>query len=122
MSSTLLASSDLDIIKEIIQHKMAKDMTVVGASIAIIENGEVEFLNFGLLNQEKKLVMRSDTLFEIGSISKTLTSLALASMVKEGKGKLTDPVQKYLPKDVNMPTRNGLIYILQQEIYDTSLL
>jgi D-alanyl-D-alanine-carboxypeptidase/D-alanyl-D-alanine-endopeptidase len=107
MSSTLLASSDTDIIKEIIQHKIAKDMTAVGASIAIIENGEVEFLNFGLLNQDKKLAISSDTLFEIGSISKTLTSLALAGMVKEGKVKLTDPVQKFLPKDVNMPTRNG---------------
>jgi D-alanyl-D-alanine-carboxypeptidase/D-alanyl-D-alanine-endopeptidase len=108
MHSTLLfASSDADIIKEIIEHKLTKEMTAIGVSIAIIENNEVEYLNFGLSNVRKKLVTTSDNLFEIGSITKTFTSLALASMVKEGKVKLTDPVQKYLPKNVKMPTRNG---------------
>jgi CubicO group peptidase (beta-lactamase class C family) len=47
------------------------------------------------------------TVFEIGSISKVFTATVLAQLVQEGKVKLDDPVQKYLPSAVHMPTFNG---------------
>src|SRR5689334_14422922 len=48
-----------------------------------------------------------NTVFEIGSISKVFTSTVLAELVQEGKVRLEDPVQKYLPPSVHLPTRNG---------------
>ena len=48
-----------------------------------------------------------NTVFEIGSISKVFTSTVLAQLANEGKVRLDDPVQKYLPSTVKMPTRNG---------------
>jgi CubicO group peptidase (beta-lactamase class C family) len=48
-----------------------------------------------------------NTVFEIGSISKVFTATVLSALVKEGKVKLDDPVQKYLPATVRLPTRNG---------------
>jgi len=48
-----------------------------------------------------------NSVFEIGSISKVFTSAVLAELVQEGKVSLEDPVQKYLPATVHMPTRNG---------------
>ena len=48
-----------------------------------------------------------DTLFEIGSITKTFTSLLLADMVVKGEVKLDDPISKYLPAGVKAPSRNG---------------
>ena len=48
-----------------------------------------------------------NTVFEIGSISKVFTATVLAEMVQEGKVKLEDPVQRYLPSTVQLPTRNG---------------
>lgn len=101
------ASTDSNIIQEIIEHKLTIEKSAVGVSVAIIENDRVEYLNFGLTNKEKKIATNSKSLFEIGSISKTFTSMALASMVKEGKVKLTDPVQQFLPSNVKMPKRNG---------------
>ena len=45
------------------------------------------------------------TIFEIGSITKAFTGALLADMVARGEVKLDDPVQKYLPANVRMPTR-----------------
>ena len=47
------------------------------------------------------------SVFEIGSASKVFTCVALADMVKKGEVKLEDPVAKYLPKSVRMPSRGG---------------
>ncbi|HUR00071.1 MAG TPA: serine hydrolase [Gemmatimonadaceae bacterium] len=48
-----------------------------------------------------------NSVFEIGSITKTFTSTVLAQLVQEGKVRLEDPAQKYLPATVQMPTRSG---------------
>jgi serine-type D-Ala-D-Ala carboxypeptidase/endopeptidase len=45
------------------------------------------------------------TIFEIGSITKVFTSLALADAVTKGELKLEDPVKKYLPKTITLPRR-----------------
>lgn len=106
-AAPLWASSDSTIIQDIVKHKLNVQKNAVGVSIAIVENGEVEYLNFGHTGLDKKHQVTSDTLFEIGSISKTMTSMALASMVTEGKVKLSDSVQEFLPSSVNMPTKDG---------------
>ena len=46
-------------------------------------------------------------MFDIGSITKTFTTLALADMVKQGIVNLDDPIEKYLPADVKVPQYNG---------------
>ncbi|MGA9837276.1 MAG: serine hydrolase [Gemmatimonadaceae bacterium] len=48
-----------------------------------------------------------NTVFEIGSISKVFTATALADLVQQGKVSLDNPVQRYLPAGVHMPTRDG---------------
>ncbi len=47
----------------------------------------------------------SQTLFEIGSVTKTFTGLVLADMVEHGQLALEDPAQKFLPESVHMPIR-----------------
>ncbi|PWK72583.1 serine hydrolase [Aminobacter sp. AP02] len=49
----------------------------------------------------------ADTGFEIGSITKVFTALALAEMAGRGEVGLDDPVAMYLPATVHMPRRNG---------------
>jgi serine-type D-Ala-D-Ala carboxypeptidase/endopeptidase len=48
-----------------------------------------------------------DSAFEIGSVTKVLTALLLADMVRRGEVALADPVAKHLPKGVKIPQRNG---------------
>jgi CubicO group peptidase (beta-lactamase class C family) len=47
------------------------------------------------------------TRFEVGSITKTFTANLLAQAVLAGSVKLTDPVAKYLPTNVHVPSRGG---------------
>jgi CubicO group peptidase (beta-lactamase class C family) len=44
--------------------------------------------------------------FEIGSITKTFTALLLADMAARREVRLDDPVAKYLPPTVHVPSRN----------------
>jgi len=48
----------------------------------------------------------ADTIFQIGSITKTFTATLLAEAVESGKLKLDTPVAKLLP-DLTVPSRNG---------------
>lgn len=61
-----------------------------------------------------------DTLFEIGSITKVFTSLLLEDMVLKGEVGLDDPVAKYLPADVRVPTRDGKAITLRHLATHTS--
>jgi CubicO group peptidase (beta-lactamase class C family) len=49
----------------------------------------------------------ADTIFEIGSITKVFTAFLLARMVERGEVALDDPVRKYLPASVKVPSRGG---------------
>lgn len=48
-----------------------------------------------------------DTVFEVGSVTKVFTSLVLADMIEKGEVKPDDPVSKFLPATVKVPSRNG---------------
>lgn len=52
------------------------------------------------------------TIFQIGSLTKTFTSLLLADMVERGEVALDDPLQKYLPPDVQLIVRGRPITLL----------
>jgi CubicO group peptidase (beta-lactamase class C family) len=51
--------------------------------------------------------LRPDAIFEIGSITKLFTALLLADMAERGEVRVEDPVSKYLPDAVSVPSRNG---------------
>jgi CubicO group peptidase (beta-lactamase class C family) len=53
------------------------------------------------------LALNGDTLFEIGSITKTFTASLLADMVRRGEVRLDDPVATYLPTSLWVPERRG---------------
>jgi serine-type D-Ala-D-Ala carboxypeptidase/endopeptidase len=53
-----------------------------------------------------------NSVFEIGSISKVFTATVLAELVQEGKVTLDDPVQKFLPSTVHIPSRDGKVITL----------
>ncbi len=49
----------------------------------------------------------ADTLFEVGSVTKTFTALLLADMVLKGEVALTDPAEKFLPDGVRLRDKAG---------------
>ncbi|WP_162233301.1 serine hydrolase [Sphingomonas sp. Leaf33] len=64
---------------------------------------------------------RADTLFEIGSITKTFTGLLLADMVARGEIGLNDPAAKYLPAGWTLPVRGCPITLLDLTTHRSGL-
>lgn len=71
---------------------------IPGISIAIVQSGKDPILlNLGVKSVESEEKVNSQTLFEIGSCSKSFTALAILQLEKEGKVDLDVPVSRYIP-------------------------
>jgi len=101
------ATSNSNQILKIINHKINNEKMGLGVAVAVIDGEKTVFYSIGESHLESKRKVNNETLFEIGSITKTFTATTLASMVIEGKVKLDDPVQMYLPKNVQLPIKNS---------------
>ncbi|KMQ68654.1 hypothetical protein ACM39_08965 [Chryseobacterium sp. FH2] len=73
-----------------------KDQKAVGLSIGILLNGKAYFYNYGEMESGKKMLPANNTIYEIGSITKTFTGIALAQTVLEKKINIQDDIRKYL--------------------------
>ena len=79
----------------------------VGIALGLLEaDGSRRTIVAGSAGAERP-PLGPNTLFEIGSITKVFTGTLLADMARRGEVSLDDPVQKYLPTGVTMPTRGG---------------
>lgn len=78
--------------------KFMSSTHVPGLSLAVIENGELEWAaGFGFADLENNVPASEHTLFRLGSISKSLTATAAMELSEKGKLDLDAPVQKYCP-------------------------
>lgn len=60
---------------------------------------------FGFANTDAHIPNQADTRFDVGSIAKSFTRVAIAQLVEQGKLKLTDKVGAYLPDYPNQTVR-----------------
>ena len=75
------------------------DHTLAGAVTLVASKDKVlDIETIGYADIAAKKPMRPDTLFWIASMSKPITASALMMLVDEGKVKVEDPVEKYLPE------------------------
>ena len=71
---------------------------VVGMSVAVAHRGSMRYTNgFGLADLENGLAARPDTVYRLGSISKTITAVAALQLHDRGRLDLEAPIQKYVP-------------------------
>lgn len=73
------------------------DPNNVGAVIAVVKDGSVLYYHYGEAKKGEGTLPVNTTIFEIGSISKTFTSILLAQAVLDKKISLDDDIRKYLP-------------------------
>jgi len=81
--------------------------TNTGMVIGLVDERGSRIFSAGKLDNATNGEVNGDTVFEIGSITKTFTALLLLDMVKRGEMNLDDPVAKYLPASVSVPARDG---------------
>lgn len=75
------------------------DWRVPGVAIAVVQDGKVIYAKgYGVRDIDKKLPVTTDTLFAIGSISKSFTALNFAILNDQGKVDWDQPVRRYLPE------------------------
>lgn len=107
MSSCVLASNTFaegeikhkeisGVVDGVIRPLMQK-YEIPGMAIAVIVNGESHFYNYGVASLQTQRPITSQTLFEIGSASKTYTATLASYAQVNRKLALSDSASKYLP-------------------------
>ncbi|AEF45346.1 Beta-lactamase [Serratia sp. AS12] len=84
-------------IDAIIQPLMQK-YGVPGMAIAVSVEGKQQFYHYGVASKQTGKPITNQTLFEIGSLSKTFTATLAAYANDEGKLSFAEPASRYLPE------------------------
>lgn len=86
-----------DNVDRIVLERM-KEQNIPGAAVAVIKNGKtVKVKGYGIASLEFGVPVSTDTVFEIGSVSKQMTAAAIMILVEDGKVRLDEKISAYLP-------------------------
>jgi CubicO group peptidase (beta-lactamase class C family) len=79
-----------------------------GIVVAIARRGKVVYHKaFGVTNLQTREPMRADALFRLYSMTKPVASVGLLTLYEQGKFRLTDPLDRYLPQFANVKVYKG---------------
>ncbi len=78
-------------------HDAVRRSGIIGAQLSLINGDEQLDLAAGIADAERGVPMRTDTVMQIGSITKVFNATIVASLVEEGSLDLDTPVREYLP-------------------------
>lgn len=82
-------------------------------AVLVVQSGKVILAKgYGLADRERKVAYTTDTVFDIGSITKPFTGAAILKLEMEGKLNITDPITKYfrvVPEDKKEITLHHLL-------------
>ena len=91
-----------DVVDDRVKAIMA-ERHIPGAAVAVVKGGKVvRIKGYGVASLEFGVPVTTDTVFEIGSVSKQMTAAGVMLLVQDGKVKLDERISKYLPN-----TRRG---------------
>ncbi|MFD4644584.1 serine hydrolase domain-containing protein [Lentzea sp. NPDC058436] len=79
-------------------NELLAEHGVVGAQVAVLRDGEVVDLAAGVLNNVTGEAVTTDSIFQIGSITKVWTATLVQELVNEGLLDLDRPVRDVLPE------------------------
>lgn len=107
---------------KVLEEERAKQ-GVPGVAIGIVIDGELAYSKgFGVVDPATKAVPDADTVYRIGSISKSFTGLALLALRDDGVLDLDDPLSRWIPEanKITYPTRDERPITLRQLAQHTS--
>lgn len=104
----------------ILKERVDVARDTMGLVTATIDGGRPSVAAYGRSGTARPL--DADTVFEVGSTTKVLTSLLLADMVLRGEVAMDDPAAKFLPARVRMPDFEGApVTLLDLATYTSGL-
>lgn len=74
----------------------------IGISVGLLHNGNTHFSNIGKLERGGAIAINEHSIFEIASITKSLTGNLIAMAIQEGKIAPDDFIETHLPKDFQL--------------------
>lgn len=81
---------------------------LAGSVTIVAQDGKILNIDcVGLADLESKRPMQTDTIFWIASMTKPITAVSLMILQDEGKLKVNDPVEKYLPEFASVTIKGG---------------
>jgi len=89
-------------VDEVIRPLM-KQQDIAGMAVAVYANGRAHYFSYGVASKADGKPVTADTLFEIGSLSKTYTATLVALASAEGKLDLQAPARRYQPALAGSP-------------------
>jgi CubicO group peptidase (beta-lactamase class C family) len=102
-----LALADDDVIRDLLKRRVDVEKRSIGMAVCVVAPQQTRVVTWGRERSSDDRPISSDTVFEIGSITKVFTALLLANMTRSGEVALEDPVTRHLPGDFRVPELNG---------------
>ncbi len=81
--------------------QLMQQQQIPGMAVAVLWQGKIFHYSFGQADVAQQRAVTPDTLFELGSISKTFAGVIGAIALERGDIQLTDPVTKHWPQLTN---------------------
>lgn len=113
-----LGATDDDL-RATLERRFKGDRTGACIAAALIENGTTATA-YVCANDATARPFDAHTAFEIGSISKTMTTTLLAEVVERGEIALDDPLEKLLPPGTIVPSFSGSQITVRHVVTHTS--
>jgi len=113
-------AQDTESIRVMLKQPVGVNEKVIGMVAVTVDERGTRMATFGS-SGVPGLTLGSDTVFEIASITKVLTSLLLADMVQRREVAFDDPVAKYLPASLTLHQRGRPITLLDLASYTSGL-
>ena len=77
--------------------QLLKEYQIPSATIGVLHDDQVSEFSVGVRDVMTREPATTDTIYQLGSMSKTWTALAFMQLVDESKVRLDEPVRAYLP-------------------------
>ena len=73
-------------------------------AIGIVKDGDVVYSKtFGLADVEASISAYNQTVYQLGSVTKTFVGLVLSNLIEKGKISLSDPLSEFFPDSLDFP-------------------
>ncbi|ELB2751092.1 beta-lactamase [Vibrio alginolyticus] len=102
----LTVSSQLKSIVDECAKGLINEYDIPGLAVAVTIDGKRYFYNYGLADVSKGSLVTNDTIFELGSISKTFAATLTGYAQEKGKLDMDDKVKDYIPELENSALGN----------------